>query len=80
MGKPEESLIGSVRRRLKILLDQAVTGDSPNAIHGIGKDRDGRVELVTRLAYIAGINRSIEIIDEEVMKGEQHGDEKTGNT
>lgn len=50
--------------RLKTVLDAALDGPMPKALVGIADSANGRVELIARFAYIAGMKRALEIIDE----------------
>jgi hypothetical protein len=80
VGKPEKSVLDSSVARLRSLLSQALAGSHPNSFHGLGRDLDGKIELVTRLAYIAGINRSLEIIEDEMERGAGNGNKEAGDT
>jgi hypothetical protein len=80
VGQPEKSVLDSSVARLRSLLSQALAGSHPNSFHGLGRDLDGKIELVTRLAYIAGINRSLEIIEDEMEKGARDGNKEAGDT
>ena len=50
--------------RLRLLLETAASGDVTPAMRGIGISQRGKVELFSRLAYIAGIKRALEIVEE----------------
>ena len=50
--------------RLRSLLATAASGDITPVMRGIGISQRGKVELFSRLAYIAGIKRALEIVEE----------------
>ena len=54
----------SASSRLRKLVEHAVTGDTTPALRGIGISQRGKVELFSRLAYIAGLKRALEIVEE----------------
>ena len=55
--------------RLRQILDQATTGDVTPMMRGIGISQRGKVELFARLAYISGIKRALEIVEDFEMEG-----------
>lgn len=54
----------SAKKRLQALLDVALKEDVTPMLRGIGISQRGKVELFSRLAYIAGIKRALEIVEE----------------
>jgi hypothetical protein len=55
----------SASERLRKLIEHAVSGEETPALRGLGlAGQRGRVELFSRLAYIAGIKRALEIVEE----------------
>jgi hypothetical protein len=46
------------------LVEHAVSGDTTPVLRGIGISQRGKVELFSRLAYIAGLKRALEIVEE----------------
>lgn len=54
----------SAKERLQSLLSTALQGDVTPVLRGIGISQRGKVELFSRLAYIAGIKRALEIVEE----------------
>jgi hypothetical protein len=55
----------SASERLRKLVEHAVSGGETPALRGLGLvGQRGRVELFSRLAYIAGIKRALEIVEE----------------
>lgn len=54
----------SASSRLRKLVEHAVTGDTTPALRWIGISQRGKVELFSRLAYIAGLKRALEIVEE----------------
>lgn len=54
----------SAKKRLQALLDAALKEDVTPMLRGIGISQRGKVELFSRLAYIAGIKRALEIVEE----------------
>lgn len=65
----------SAKKRLQALLDVALKEDVTPMLRGIGISQRGKVELFSRLAYIAGIKRALEIV-EEYEKEQDHGGRK----
>jgi hypothetical protein len=49
--------------QLRELLKTALMGDITPMLRGIGISQRGKLEIFARLAYIAGIRRAIEIIE-----------------
>jgi hypothetical protein len=68
MDKPEEYYM-KASDRLRQILDQATTGDVTPMMRGIGISQRGKVELFARLAYISGIKRALEIVEDFEMEG-----------
>ena len=58
--------------KLRQILEHATTGDVTPMMRGIGISQRGKVELFARLAYISGIKRALEIV-EEFEQGESNG-------
>jgi hypothetical protein len=54
----------SASDRLRKLVEHAVSGDTTPVLRGIGISQRGKVELFSRLAYIAGLKRALEIVEE----------------
>ncbi len=54
----------SASDRLRKLVEHAVSEDTTPVLRGIGISQRGKVELFSRLAYIAGIKRALEIVEE----------------
>lgn len=54
----------SAKKRLQAHLDLALKEDVTPMLRGIGISQRGKVELFSRLAYIAGIKRALEIVEE----------------
>jgi hypothetical protein len=54
----------SASDRLRKLVEHAVLGDTTPVLRGIGISQRGKVELFSRLAYIAGLKRALEIVEE----------------
>jgi len=55
----------SASERLRKLIEHAVSGEETPALRGLGLvGQKGRVELFSRLAYIAGIKRALEIVED----------------
>lgn len=65
----------SAKKRLQNLLANALQEDVTPILRGIGISQRGKVELFSRLAYIAGIKRALEIV-EEYEKEQDHGGRK----
>jgi hypothetical protein len=60
--------------QLKEILDRAILGDHPAALHGFYKGDLTGSELIARLAYISAIERAIQIITEyELGREREHG-------
>ena len=59
-----DQLKDSPALRLRFLLETAASGDVTPVMRGIGISQRGKVELFSRLAYIAGIKRALEIVEE----------------
>jgi len=55
--------------RLRQILEHATTGDVTPMMRGIGISQRGKVELFARLAYISGIKRALEIVEEFELEG-----------
>ncbi len=51
----------SASERLRKLVEHAVSGDTTPVLRGIGVSQRGKVELFSRLAYIAGLKRALEM-------------------
>lgn len=66
----------SASNKLKEILSIALSGDLTPMMRGIGISQRGKVEMFSRLAYIAGIKRAIEIV-EEYEKEQQDGSRKS---
>ncbi|CAB4149318.1 hypothetical protein UFOVP529_96 [uncultured Caudovirales phage] len=66
----------SASDKLKEILSNALSGDLTPMMRGIGISQRGKVEMFSRLAYIAGIKRAIEIV-EEYEKEQQDGNRKS---
>lgn len=62
-------------KKLKDILSRAIDGPMPAALVGIGDGANGKIEVIARLAYIAGIKRAIDIIEKE-----ENDDPQTKNT
>jgi hypothetical protein len=54
----------SASDRLRKLVEHSVSGDTTPVLRGIGISQRGKVELFSRLAYIAGLKRALEIVEE----------------
>jgi len=54
----------SASERLRAIVEHAISGDTAPALRGIGISKGGKVELFSRLAYIAGLKRALEIVEE----------------
>jgi hypothetical protein len=52
-------------KRLKDILSRVIDGPMPSALIGIADGANGKIEVIARLAYIAGIKRAIDIIEKE---------------
>ena len=65
----------SARERLQALLATALQGDVTPVLRGIGISQRGKLELFSRLAYIAGIKRALEIVEE--YEKEQEDERRT---
>ena len=59
-----DQLKDSPALRLRLLLETAGSGDVAPVMRGIGISQRGKIELFSRLAYIAGIKRALEIVEE----------------
>ena len=66
----------SASDKLKEILSNALSGDLTPMMRGIGISQRGKVEMFSRLAYIAGIKRAIESV-EEYEKEQQDGNRKS---
>lgn len=64
------------QKRLSDLLDRAVDGPLPMMLLGIADGSNGKIEVIARMAYIAGIKRALEIVREE----EARDDTQTKNS
>lgn len=54
----------TAKSRLRALLATALQEDVTPVLRGIGISQRGKVELFSRLAYIAGIKRALEIVED----------------
>ena len=62
--------------RLEEILDRAFDGPLPSIMVGLADGANGKVDIIARMAYIAGIKRALEIVNEY----EQKGGVRDGNT
>lgn len=63
----------SAKERLQELLNHALQGDVTPMLRGIGISQRGKLELFSRLAYIAGIKRALEIVEQYEKEQESVG-------
>lgn len=63
----------TAKERLSDLLRNALTGDVTPILRGIGISQRGKLELFARMAYIAGIKRALEIVEEYEREQEDGG-------
>lgn len=54
----------SAKDKLQDLLNTALHGDVTPMLRGIGISQRGKLELFSRMAYIAGIKRALEIVEQ----------------
>lgn len=66
----------SALEKLREILNHALSGDVTPMMRGIGISQRGKVEMFSRLAYIAGIKRAIEIVEQH-EKEQQDGKRKS---
>lgn len=66
----------SASERLRKIVEHAISGDNTPALRGIGISQRGKVELFSRLAYIAGLKRALEIVEEYEREQENDGREE----
>lgn len=66
----------SASERLRKIVEHAISGDNTPALRGIGISQRGKVELFSRLAYIAGLKRALEIVEEYEREQENGGREE----
>lgn len=66
----------SASERLRKIVEHAISGDNTPALRGIGISKRGKVELFSRLAYIAGLKRALEIVEEYEREQENDGREE----
>lgn len=64
------------QKRLDDLLSRAVDGPLPMMLVGIADGSNGKIEVIARMAYVAGIKRALEIVCEE----EARDDAQTKNS
>lgn len=50
--------------KIKIIIDAALDGPLPKALVGIGDTANGKLDVIVRFAYIAGMKRALEIIED----------------
>lgn len=63
----------SASERLRKIVEHAISGDNTPALRGIGISQRSKVELFSRLAYIAGLKRALEIVEEYEREQEDGG-------
>ena len=61
-------MLSKKQKRLSDLLDRAVDGPLPMMLVGIADGANGKIEVIARMAYIAGIKRALEIVREEEVR------------
>jgi hypothetical protein len=54
----------SSSEKIKLIIDAALDGPLPKALVGIGDTANGKLDVIVRFAYIAGMKRALEIIED----------------